>query len=112
MVGHGKPDGAKIASTCRIASLFGEPAVSENGGGAVSELDKPRWARGHQEGFRISPTKSQHWRTLYLAGWDANVPLFKSPDKPVTFSFKRGPEMTLKEALNEVAKTLDTVAAT
>lgn len=64
-----------------------------------------RWARGHQEGFRMSPTRAIQWRTLYLAGWNANVPLFKSADKPVTFSLNSGPEMTLKEALVEIAKT-------
>ena len=63
-----------------------------------------RWARGHQEGFRMSPTRAIQWRMLYLAGWGANVPMFKSANKPVTFSFQRGPEMTLKEALAEIAK--------
>lgn len=60
-----------------------------------------KWARGHQEGYRISPTKAQHWRVLYLAGWDAKVPMFKN-DGPVTFSLGNGPELTLKEALKEV----------
>ena len=63
-----------------------------------------KWARGHQEGFRMSPTRATQWRLLYLAGWDANVPMFKSADKPVTFSLGNGPHLSLKEALADIVK--------
>jgi hypothetical protein len=64
-----------------------------------------RWARGHQPGWRMSPTRATQWLKLYLGGYTANVPMFKSADKPVTFSRGDGPNMTLKEALAAVGNS-------
>lgn len=64
-----------------------------------------RWARGHQQGYRIAPTRAAQWRTLFLAGWDAYVPLRfgREPRVPATFRLNDGPKLTLKEALEACA---------
>lgn len=70
----------------------------------LAEALNGHWARGHQEGFRLSNARAVQWKSLYLAGWDANVPMFKSAEHPVTFSLNNGPEMSLKEALKQIAE--------
>lgn len=62
-----------------------------------------KWARGHQQGYRIAPTRAAQWRALYLAGWDAHVP-FRWSDvapQPARFSLNGGPKLTLKEAMKQ-----------
>jgi len=101
-----------VSFTC-VAARYGKGMVLtlendtrdmwKNRASWLAEALNGRWARAHQPGFRLSNTRAMQWKTLYLAGWDANVPMFKSADKPVTFSLKNGPEMSLKEALKQIA---------
>ena len=60
-----------------------------------------KWARGHQEGFRIAKRRALQWRILFLGGWDGNVPMFPTTVNPVSFSLGDGPKMTLKEAISK-----------
>lgn len=59
-----------------------------------------KWARGHQPGYRIAPTRAAQWRKLFLAGWEANCWIMASRPKP-TFRLD-GPEVSLSEALRQI----------
>ena len=60
-----------------------------------------RWARGHEQGYRIAPTRAEQWQTLFLAGFSATQRYFN--DSPAaTFSRGSGPQLSLADALREI----------
>lgn len=68
----------------------------------LAEALNGRWARGHQPGWRMSPSRAAQWKALFLAGWDAFVPMYKSASHPPTFRLGDGPKLTLKEVLKVI----------
>lgn len=57
-----------------------------------------RWARGHQEGYRIAPTRALQFKLLFEAGWDAYSPIY-SENTPAVFHLGNGPRVSLRVAL-------------
>lgn len=54
-----------------------------------------RWARGHQPGYRIARTRAGLWHRLFVAGVNANVPLFdgaptfERPGDPTRYTLRQ-----------------------
>ena len=60
-----------------------------------------RWARGHEQGYRIAPTRAEQWQTLFLAGFSA-TPRYFHDSPAATFSRGSGPQLSLADALREI----------
>ena len=61
-----------------------------------------RWARGHEQGYRIAPTRAEQWQTLFLAGYSATQRFYRDDGTPYTFSRGKGPQLSLADALREI----------
>jgi hypothetical protein len=70
----------------------------------LAEALGARWARGHQEGHRIAPTKAALWHKLFLSGWEGTCSVFgRNVEGYPYFTPPEGGRLTFREMKKRIS---------
>jgi hypothetical protein len=90
---------ARYSKNKMILHIEGDGSGWKTRGANLAEALGAIWARGHEQGYRISPRRATQWKALYEAGFDARRNFLSSNPKEFLFSTNDDSLVTLKDAL-------------